>query len=605
MKTYRIQEIVFAPYASEVGTEKMYYRSDAPIFMGPDGTRMLLKRSFYDFSTYFSSLSVGKYKRYTIASDFALNIEAQGSFEIDLMGHYVNKLDQIKKEWLGKYKFNLKERTLITLPVPHCNSEVISFQIFTKSKVVLYDGFYSALADENRINDPRIVLVTTTYKKESYVYNNLELLKDTVFKDSELRDHFKWKIIDNGRTLDPHTVGDDRIRIIPNKNVGGAGGFTRGIIEALKENDRPSNILLMDDDVIFYPESFRRVYMLLLLQKKEYRDYFISGAMLEISEKNIQHEDVGLFNLLGEHGPAKPRYDLCLWDSVILNEKYLPEDSHQYSGWWFCCIPTTVAREDNLPLPFFIRGDDVEYSIRNNAKFITMNGICIWHEGFGTKFSAAMELYQVHRNDLILQSMTPVLQDVDVVKRMKDLFWQEIYKFNYKGADLICDAFEDYLKGPEYFKNIDGEQCMKDKKSKDNALVPFDPEVEQMLNACEWNITAPMDMDGLEKFVYDYSLNGHRLPGFIMSETKALIPYGWGYYPSRMRLCKEIYAVDTSNRIYIKYSIDKKKYREVVNRFKELERRLDSEGESCSEKYREAAEELESSLFWNEYLQRD
>ena len=36
------------------------------------------------------------------------------------------------------------------------------------------------------------------------------------------------------------------------------------------------------------------------------------------------------------------------------------------------------------------RGDDVEFSIANNAKFITMNGICIWHMGFAAKFNMAM-----------------------------------------------------------------------------------------------------------------------------------------------------------------------------------------------------------------------
>lgn len=88
-----------------------------------------------------------------------------------------------------------------------------------------------------------------------------------------------------------------------------------------------------------------------------------------------------------------------------------------YAGWWFCCIPMKMIKQNGLPLPLFIRGDDVEFSLRNHAKFITMNGICIWHMGFTYKFNASMELYQVHRNSLILQAVSEVCQNVDFMNR--------------------------------------------------------------------------------------------------------------------------------------------------------------------------------------------
>lgn len=36
----------------------------------------------------------------------------------------------------------------------------------------------------------------------------------------------------------------------------------------------------------------------------------------------------------------------------------------RYAGWWLCCIPVPVLHELGLPLPFFIKGDDVEQHIQ-------------------------------------------------------------------------------------------------------------------------------------------------------------------------------------------------------------------------------------------------
>ena len=68
-----------------------------------------------------------------------------------------------------------------------------------------------------------------------------------------------------------------------NKNAGGAGGFTRTIIETKKQEEENglTHILLMDDDVVMQPESIYRTYKILTLLKEEYKDAFIGGECLE------------------------------------------------------------------------------------------------------------------------------------------------------------------------------------------------------------------------------------------------------------------------------------------------------------------------------------
>ena len=101
-----------------------------------------------------------------------------------------------------------------------------------------------------------------------------------------------------------------------------------------------------------------------------------------------------------------------------INYKIYEDKENMYAGWWYCCIPVSKMDINKLPLPLFIRGDDVEYSIANHAKFITLNGICIWHMGFTTKYNPAMELYQVHRNSLIIQATSDVTPEVDFIERI-------------------------------------------------------------------------------------------------------------------------------------------------------------------------------------------
>lgn len=596
-----LQDIIFQPDIADDRTTGMYYRGMSPILLTENHDFLLREESFYEFLTYINSLSVRKWRTYTFAHDFTLKLDLKGKFAIELMGHYVDSRNNIQKEWLGRYMFDLDDYTEISLPYPEdTNCSVVSFQISPIEDTLIRSGKYCAKTET--VNEPFISLITATFQKESYIRKNIALIQSNLFDDKEYAPYFQWFIVDNGRTLDVKELSTDKIKIVPNSNTGGSGGFTRGMIETLDNGRKATHVLLMDDDVEFFPQSFKRLLKLLMLIRPEYSGCFISGAMLEAAEKNVQHEDVGVFRLDASHGPYKPRYDLALWDNVVRNEEPVPEDLHQYAGWWYCCIPASTANGSNLPLPFFVRGDDVEYSIRNRARFITMNGICIWHEGFGGKFSSSMEFYQVHRNDLILTAIHDGLRDVQVLERIRILFWDEMYRFNYKGAELLLDALEDFLKGPEFIENLDGETCMKEKAAKDNKLIPMTDKVRESADFDRLYELVPMGR--WKKFIYDHTCNGQKrilLPGF----TKAgVIPYGWGNYPARQSFASVIYAIDPVKGTYVEYRRSLKEFKRLSRRFHELWERYQNEYEAVARRYKEKEKTFESKDFWMEYLKR-
>lgn len=599
---YKIQDILTNRFIEIDGTRHMYYRSSDFIYTGIQGESIFKQDNSFDFFTYFNALSVEKWREYTYAEKFYLVLEAEGEFDIELFGHFCEKETDIKKEWIGKYAFDLPERTRIVLPYPiGMQSEVVSFGLHTQEETRIYDAYYAVDVEQCRIRRPYIALTTTTYKKENYIKRNIALLKSSLFSEAEYENAFCWNIIDNGKTFQEQTDYDAPIRIFHNKNAGGAGGFARGMIEALKQPKRPTHILLMDDDVVFSTQSFKRLYKLLSMIRPEYENYFVSGAMLKKGEPNIQHEDTGKLNQLGFHEAVKPNMDLNLWATVVQNERIRDNIAHQYGAWWFCCIPVGIARNDNLPLPVFVRGDDVEYSLRNHAQFITMNGLCIWHEGFEGKFSAALEYYQVERNELVVRATNPKLADVDVIGHIKELFWQEVYKFNYRGADLLLDAVEDYLKGPEYFFTLDLFKVLQEKRQQDNQLKPITEEVRRLI---DYEKLYAYEAPGkIRKLFYDYTYNGQsRVPGFMFKRKKGIIPYGWGYFPQKQCLKGINYAIDANRDKYTIYRKDRRSFNRIKNRFNNLMERYDKNHEEVEQEYQNYLKKVTDLAFWDNYL---
>lgn len=600
-KILRIQNILMSINNIPEVTKHMYYRSNVDIWETEMETYRLAAGNYYDFFTYFNALSYEKWNKFTNVEQLYLVLEIKGDFVIELFGHYKNN-GSYEKEWFTRTSKSFKERQIIVLPyTKESKCTVTSYGIMANSDVEIFDAYYAAKVEEKNICTPDIALVTTTFKKEEYVLRNVELLSENLFKDSAFKEHFHWNIIDNGRTLDTK-IADENISIIQNPNLGGAGGFARGMYESLLQNRNYTHILFMDDDVMFMPESFKKLYMLLSLVKEEYKERFISGAMLKMGQPNIQHEDVGLLNEMGYHEAAKPNLDLNLWNSIVDNESYTFEKGHYYAAWWFCCIPVGIGRLDNLPLPIFVRGDDVEYSLRNKAQFITMNGLCIWHEGFEGKFSATMEFYQVERNELVVALLHDSLANVDVLGRIQKLFWEEMYKFNYRGASLLLDAVDDYLKGPEYVFSLDGEKVMKEKKALDNQPVALTDEVKSKIN---WEtLYAYETLPKCKKFVYDHTCNGQmRIPEiFIRKNSFGVIPYGWGYFQSKMCMVKKIYAIDGAAQKYVVFKKDRKKFKELNDRYNMLMTKMQVEGEQIRKAYQTMFNSVVKDENWEGYF---
>lgn len=603
------------------GCQMQYEPEKSSCFLNPG--------DFAEFFTYFNAFSMGKWKKYTNAGDIYLHLRCKGHFQIRLFGHY-REGREIKKEFYENQIFNLKTLTDIDIPVPKdCMSQVIGFQItvnpLTDSELALKkkasrngekapdfrfqveSGSWQTIVPENVINDVRISIATTTFKKEDYIKRNIDTLERELFySDEPCRDRFRLRVVDNGRTLDPEEFNSEYITVFPNDNVGGAGGYARGMLESICSEDfAATHVLLMDDDVLVMTESFLRLYSLLALVKTQYRDRFVSGAMLYYENMNIQHEDVGYVHKDGSYGPNKPIMDMTIWNNVFINEEDTDFHENSYAGWWYCCIPMSKIDGEHLPVPLFIRGDDVEFSLSRKAEFLTLGGICIWHKGFVNKFNAALELYLVHRNSLIIQAMSGIIPEMDFIERIDGFFKTNILRLAYNNCALLLDAIEDYLNGPEFMFTPCGEMIMKEKSTKNEQMISinsFEDIIEEVdFNKIYDNMYDLKPLKGLKRFWYNITWNGHIMAKSFLSNKTAVIPYDWFYSDGRQYMCKQVLAISENGTGHLRER-SRKTFLSLMKRRKKLLKRYKKEKNAVYEKYRTAAKTLQSDEFWREYL---
>ena len=462
----------------------LYVRSSSFVIPVPGSDAWSIGPGAADFTTFFNALSVAKWREYTVCESFGLHLELRGAacaVELTRAGRLDTEPEPVagsRRElgasagWRG-----------VDLAIEAGAADVLAgFRVEAEGEVELRGSYYYAEVDEASVRDVELAIATTTFRKEDYVTRNIRLVRDKILSSPErAASHITMHVVDNGRTLDAGALSGGGVFVHPNDNVGGAGGFARGMMEAMAQDVPATHVLLMDDDVEVSPESILRTWNLLALARDEWADAFVAGAMMTANRPDLRWEDLGFVTEGGFHLSVKPKYYVSNFREAIFNETIKPHLdsspslSQRYAAWWYCCIPTSTIEREGLPLPLFVRYDDVEYSLRCKPRFITMNGICIWHDDFTARYNAAVERYQTMRNCFIMQATSNGAPLSDFIGHLQNDLRVELAKFNYTDAQLIVDGFEDFLKGPGFYAAPGvAERTYLDANRRREKLLPYD-----------------------------------------------------------------------------------------------------------------------------------
>jgi galactofuranosylgalactofuranosylrhamnosyl-N-acetylglucosaminyl-diphospho-decaprenol beta-1,5/1,6-galactofuranosyltransferase len=175
----------------------------------------------------------------------------------------------------------------------------------------------------------------------------------------------------------------------------------------------------------------------------------VGAQMLNLKNPRYLHvgaEEVNLTTL--KPGRWAPN---SLHSSDMVKHKQKKRTDAQYNGWWSCLIPAEIIAAVGLPLPIFIKWDDVEYSLRAGAAgfpTVTLPNAGVWHAEFHWKDLDDWTHYFIVRNSLITAALH---SDIDVSPTgtiLARVIAEAIISMRYGLAHTMIRALEDFLKGP-------------------------------------------------------------------------------------------------------------------------------------------------------------
>jgi galactofuranosylgalactofuranosylrhamnosyl-N-acetylglucosaminyl-diphospho-decaprenol beta-1,5/1,6-galactofuranosyltransferase len=251
-----------------------------------------------------------------------------------------------------------------------------------------------------------------------------------------------------------------KLHYITQPNLGGAGGFTRGLYEVAGHTDTEhANVLFMDDDVLLEPDLIIRMTA---FSNRSANPIIVGGQMLNLLHPHQLH--VGAeYARLNTLEPGVP-VDHSLSTANLLGvdeETGKPNRQERrldagYNGWWSCLIPYEVVKAVGYPLPYFFQWDDAEYSYRargHGFPTVTLPGAGVWHADFFWKDWDEWHRYFNLRNSIITAALHSDFNLTVLCRVLTAQLVRYLLGMQYGLSHTLIKAVEDFLEGPEILRD--------------------------------------------------------------------------------------------------------------------------------------------------------
>lgn len=474
-------------------------------YIHPDGYIVLKKFGTWSFDTFYNGLTVQSWKKHTDIPDLFFTLEGEGQFIIRVGLHRL----ECDERFLTEVECNISAQNPYRLKIENWNeltNGLLYIKIQAINESIITGGkFETTLKPQKNI---KLGLIITHFKRERALKKAAYRIQKAL---SQKKENIHLVIIDNSRTLTHEDVYG--ATLIPNKNLGGSGGFTRGLLY-LKDEGKFTHCLFMDDDASCEVESIFRSYRLLSYSKTP--RFAIAGSLLREMAPHFLFEKGANFD-----GMCRPQHHgLNMRDVHHLLLAEFEIRLPDYGGWWFFAFCLNDVK--HLPFPFFVRGDDIMFGMINDFIIVTQNGIASYGDDFGYK-SGPFQIYLDVRNHLVqvLTHMNGSYNDCE--KFLNSFFDSSVRSFNYATARAVSMAMEDVSKGLSFWTdNIDMSEIRKKFTSIN--------QTEKMKFLCLTDITGGVDAisnsDWSEKksrhFIRKITLNGTFLPNKLKKNSSVL-----------------------------------------------------------------------------------
>ena len=507
-----LQNVIF-PEKGLCLEPQMFVHSHGSVAHDRDlGAYWIAQDAVAKFDTYFNALSLAKWHKACALQGLWLGLTGLGQVQVTVL----HALSESYHEVLVSTVIDLTLTDEIRLDLSHYSDNPATGLITFDLRAIAPDARLTAARYITQAQpDPnlRLAIVITTFRREAQVQATARRLAH-YFDRAEFGPQMECLIIDNGDSaqIDPHP----KIRRFANANLGGAGGFTRGLLQASAEGF--SHVLFMDDDAATPTEALHRTFAFLALAKDDRAA--MAGALINTTQQAIMAENGAVFNR--KCYPQFRGTDLRHFGALFHMEQKsaLVRPPKLYGGWWFFAFPLAHARV--YPFPFFVRGDDVNFSLANDFAITTLNGVVAFGESFVDKETPLtwyldLRSHMVHHFALEKMATSPL----GLIAIPLAFVRRNIVKFQYETIEAVLLAWADVLKGPDYFATQPDAAAAR-------------AAIKALVKSEVWQPIAQFDLEEREGFLgthkaarrlfYPWSLNGHILPFFGRWGAKRIIP---------------------------------------------------------------------------------
>ncbi len=456
------------------------------------------------FETYFNALPASYWRRWTNLESVILRLELTGMARVDV---YRSKIDGSRIAVDGVQAGDAADpsaRSVVELEVslaPFEDGGWIWFDLTCETDVELHaGGWFAPHAAKDQVHpggsvtpapEGRVTVGIPTFNRPADAVAALEALASDPEVDAVIDAILMPDQGDRHPADEPGFAAvaehfGDRLRIFPQGNLGGSGGYSRIMYEALggpdsdpaRATDSPY-ILYMDDDIAIEPDSVLRA---VAVARHAKAPMLVGGQMLNLQERSHLHsmgEVIGRGDFMWTSAPhvhydhdfhAHPLRDRGEHGVNATGEAIDSKDLHRridvdYNGWWMCLIPRVVAEEIGQPLPLFIKWDDAEYGLRaadHGYPTATWPGVAIWHMAWSDKDDAIdWQAYFHLRNRLIVAALQHDGDPRGIVKSMRKATAKHLLCLEYSTVAIQNEAIRDFLRGPEQLFGLLGEALPK------------------------------------------------------------------------------------------------------------------------------------------------
>lgn len=429
------------PEQGVITEHPMFYRLTGPAAFSDDRNEIHFGADGHaSFDTAANLFNIGKWWRSAKIEDLHLRLTGAGRFELVVF------------QVIPDRSWEQLAHRIVTL-APDCDIDLSHFQRLPVAGVLFFtlkalDSGHLAdacwLTHQQPRQLPQIALSITTFKREDAVQKTVARFKAFMTRTT-LAPHLHLIVVDNGQSA-AITVSD-HVTPLPNRNLGGSGGFARGLAEA--ETRGATHCIFMDDDASIPLGAIERVWAFLAFAEDP--GTAVSGALAMANHRWAIWESGATFNRRCH--PQWSGTDMRDFGQVLRMEieTTRPQPQNFYGGWWFFAFPIAYLR--HRPFPFFVRGDDISFSLANKFNIFTLPGVVCFQDADFSDKESLHTLYLDLRSHLIHHLALP---DLDIgrlptIGVAASFFVQSLLQCHYETQQALILAVQDVLHGPDFF----------------------------------------------------------------------------------------------------------------------------------------------------------